>query len=588
MASALYSSLKQRAGNLLRKWPLEQQLRQSPYIDGEIVYSKNNVCVHSEGQVATETVHHQGYLCIEYSKGDFLLKWTPNRRLKKQASADAKPEAKSDAQSPTLSTGSSSSSDGTSSWATASSGADEHRRPSVFHCNLMAVRRVLLSAEAGSGDRSDGSIVEDCGHAVIQSSEWQLKLLHFHRGGLRRLAQLLDSRLDAFRPARRRPCYVAYSTAPASTSPPPAAPTPAFDALADFGPALAGAEAEAEAGGPALTLTMFQRDFADADGCVEDLTGLRRAVFLGGVEPAARQRVWPLLIGLYPAGASDGQRRLLRGQLESRLAGIRERRLAAAPDEFARRVEAAVDRDVSRADRDQAFYSDGDSGGEQRLRELLLDFAFDNRDLGYVQAMTELLSPLLMVLNSDAEAYYCFERLVRAGHFFSAPTDAGMDSQLNQLRHLLLLMRPGYYEYCRSIGDPDLLYCHRWMILCFKREFPLEETLRLWECCWAHCVTDYFHLFLCLAVIDAYGDYCAEKRLPADEALMYFSQLAGRMEAAPLLRRARRLLARFRALPALPCALAGLCHRCGPGMWDSGHLPIVRCPDRPHSCSYLR
>lgn len=40
---------------------------------------------------------------------------------------------------------------------------------------------------------------------------------------------------------------------------------------------------------------------------------------------------------------------------------------------------------------------------------------------------------------------------------------------------------------------------------------------------------------------------------------------------------ARCLLHQFRTLPTIPCTLDGLCLLCAPGMWDSGHVPAVRC-----------
>lgn len=40
---------------------------------------------------------------------------------------------------------------------------------------------------------------------------------------------------------------------------------------------------------------------------------------------------------------------------------------------------------------------------------------------------------------------------------------------------------------------------------------------------------------------------------------------------------ARGLLHDFRQIPKIPCTLHGLCSLCGPGMWDSGHVPVVEC-----------
>lgn len=49
-------------------------------------------------------------------------------------------------------------------------------------------------------------------------------------------------------------------------------------------------------------------------------------------------------------------------------------------------------------------------------------------------------------------------------------------------------MHPRFYQHLVSLGEDGLqmLFCHRWLLLCFKREFPEAEALRVWEACWAH------------------------------------------------------------------------------------------------------
>lgn len=56
------------------------------------------------------------------------------------------------------------------------------------------------------------------------------------------------------------------------------------------------------------------------------------------------------------------------------------------------------------------------------------------------------------------------------------------------LRELLRLMHLRFYQHLVSLGEDGLqmLFCHRWILLCFKREFPDAEALRMWEACWAH------------------------------------------------------------------------------------------------------
>lgn len=50
----------------------------------------------------------------------------------------------------------------------------------------------------------------------------------------------------------------------------------------------------------------------------------------------------------------------------------------------------------------------------------------------------------------------------------------------------------------------------------------------MWEACWANYQTDYFHLFLCLAIIAVYADDVIAQDLRTDEMLLYFSSLGNR------------------------------------------------------------
>lgn len=85
-----------------------------------------------------------------------------------------------------------------------------------------------------------------------------------------------------------------------------------------------------------------------------------------------------------------------------------------------------------------------------------------------------------------------------------------------------------------------LLTCYfvvRWLLLCFKREFPESDALRMWEACWARYQTDYFHLFICVAIISVYGEDVVQQDLPADEMLLHFSSLSMHMSGDVVLRK---------------------------------------------------
>uniref|UniRef100_A0A2D4MLF4 Uncharacterized protein n=1 Tax=Micrurus spixii TaxID=129469 RepID=A0A2D4MLF4_9SAUR len=61
----------------------------SSILDGEIIYSKNNVCVHPPEMLQGVVEHHPGYLCLYMEKDELLgttliLAWVPNSRIQRQ------------------------------------------------------------------------------------------------------------------------------------------------------------------------------------------------------------------------------------------------------------------------------------------------------------------------------------------------------------------------------------------------------------------------------------------------------------------------------------------------------------------------
>ena len=100
----------------------------------------------------------------------------------------------------------------------------------------------------------------------------------------------------------------------------------------------------------------------------------------------------------------------------------------------------------------------------------------------------------------------------------------------NILKCLLLKFLP-------SMQTVNCCFLFRWILLCFKREFNEKEALRIWEACWSHYQTDYFHLFICVAIVSVYGEDVIEQCLPADEILLHFSSLACHMSGELVLRK---------------------------------------------------
>lgn len=67
-----------------------------------------------------------------------------------------------------------------------------------------------------------------------------------------------------------------------------------------------------------------------------------------------------------------------------------------------------LEKDVNRTDRTMPFYAGANNPNLELLSDILMTYIMYNFDLGYVQGMSDLLSPILAVLGNEVEAFWCF------------------------------------------------------------------------------------------------------------------------------------------------------------------------------------
>ncbi|XP_042203048.1 TBC1 domain family member 16-like [Homarus americanus] len=404
-----------------------------------------------------------------------------------------------------------------------------------------------------------------CGQLVIASRESQYKIFHFHHGGLDKLAAVFEDWNFLVKPRDEE------------------IPTPDA-ALKQFlvcMPHVSESELHPEEGqhkclDPDTWITYFNEE-----GQIEDDLALRRAIFFGGVEPQLRANVWPFLLHYYDFRTSFQQRQAImeeKHQLYHKISTMRENMSGEELDWFRRNVQCTVEKDVVRTDRSNPCFAGNDNPNLEKMKRILLNFAVHNPVMGYTQGMSDILAPILAEVRNEADVFWCFTGLMSKTIFVTSPKDEDMEKNLSYLRELLHLMTPRFFEHMQQQQDGmDLLFCHRWILLCFKREFDENQALSMWEACWSNYQTDYFHLFLVVAIVSMYGKDVVDQNLRPDETLLYFTSLANHMDGQMALKKARGLLHQYRSMSHLPCTLMGLCELCGPGMWDSGHVPVVTC-----------
>uniref|UniRef100_A0A0P4VUQ2 Rab-GAP TBC domain-containing protein n=1 Tax=Scylla olivacea TaxID=85551 RepID=A0A0P4VUQ2_SCYOL len=408
-----------------------------------------------------------------------------------------------------------------------------------------------------------------CGQLVIASRESQYKIFHFHHGGLDKLAAVFEDWNFLVKPRDEE--------------------SPTGDvSLKQFlvcKPEVSESELHPEEGQHRCLDADAWVTYFNEDGQIEDDLALRQAIFFGGVEPQLRANVWPFLLHYYDFRTTFLERQAImeeKHQLYHKINALRESMSGEELDWFRRNVQCTVEKDVVRTDRSNPCFAGNDNPNLEKMKRILLNFAVHNPVMGYTQGMSDILAPILAEVRNEADVFWCFTGLMSKTIFVTSPKDEDMEKNLSYLRELLRLMTPRFFNHMDNQQDGmDLLFCHRWILLCFKREFPEDEALAMWEACWSNYQTDYFHLFLSVAIVSIYGADVVDQNLRPDETLLYFTSLAGHMQGQMVLKKARGLLHQYRSMSHLPCTLVGLCELCGPGMWDSGHVPVVACVGHP-------
>ena len=188
--------------------------------------------------------------------------------------------------------------------------------------------------------------------------------------------------------------------------------------------------------------------------------------------------------------------------------------------------EQRVAKDITRTDRTLAFYrGDGGDGvghneNVEKLGRILMTYSFWNFDVGYVQGMNDLLSPILFMFQGDeAEAFWSLVAVMRSRAKLFDSDQAGMSQELEMLGYALQLVDPDFHAYLRSVDAANAFFAYRWFLCCFKRELTFRDTLRLWEVLWSRHLTDRMQTFVAVALIMSLSEEIVAKQLHFDEIL---------------------------------------------------------------------
>ncbi|KAI3470166.1 hypothetical protein Pfo_026829 [Paulownia fortunei] len=140
--------------------------------------------------------------------------------------------------------------------------------------------------------------------------------------------------------------------------------------------------------------------------------------------------------------------------------------------------------DVVRTDSHLEFYED--TKNLARMSDILAVYAWVDPATGYCQGMSDLLSPFVVLFEDNADAFWCFEMLLRRmRENFKMEGPTGVMKQLQALWHILELTDREMFSHLSYIGAESLHFAFRMLLVLFRRELSFNEALCMWEMIWA-------------------------------------------------------------------------------------------------------
>lgn len=140
--------------------------------------------------------------------------------------------------------------------------------------------------------------------------------------------------------------------------------------------------------------------------------------------------------------------------------------------------------DVVRTDSHLEFYED--TRNLARMSDILAVYAWVDPATGYCQGMSDLLSPFVVIFEDNADAFWCFEMLLRRmRENFQMEGPTRVLKQLRALWHILELLDKEMFVHLSKIGAESLHFAFRMLLVLFRRELSFNEALSMWEMMWA-------------------------------------------------------------------------------------------------------
>lgn len=284
---------------------------------------------------------------------------------------------------------------------------------------------------------------------------------------------------------------------------------------------------------PGRTLSVRKWNASFSEEGHLDIAGVLKRIQRGGVHPSIRGAVWEFLLGCYDPSSTFNDRSLIRTRRREKYDELKAACQKMVPvigsgkfittpivtddgwpiegdcepiegaedvqplqgnhDENVndpaldkkvirwKQVLPQIGLDVVRTDQALVFYQS--ESNQAKLWNVLSIYAWLDSDIGYVQGMSDICSPMVVLLENEADAYWCFERTMRRlrDNFRTSATSMGVQARLSTLSAIIKAIDPKLHQHLEELDGGQYLFAFRMLMVLFRREFSFVDALYLWE-----------------------------------------------------------------------------------------------------------
>lgn len=312
-------------------------------------------------------------------------------------------------------------------------------------------------------------------------------------------------------------------------------------------------------------------------------------IFHGGLEESVRGDAWLFLLGVYPWDSSSEDRIALRRSYETSYDEYKIKWISdeeKRSEEFWKDQKHRIEKDITRADRQLPIFAnrkkkisitaissdtnpviresspetpdeneDDEFDGANirnphlfKMREILLTYNEYNVNLGYVQGMTDLLSPLYVRSQDESLSFWSFSKFMERMEGNFVRDQSGMKRQMTTLNKLLQFMLPDLYKHLEKCESNDLFFFFRMLLVWFKRELEWDQVSSLWEVLWTDYYSSQYYLFIALAILSENERIIIQNLRRFDEVLKYMNELSMKLNLNNILIRSELLFMKFKRM----------------------------------------